>query len=683
MGQLVEYPIKTLFNGVSRQPHPVRLPSQIEEGDNALPSVVTGGFEKRPATRHVAKLTGLSDAFEYALHVIDRDASEKYAVIVGNSTLKVYDLQTGATKTVNAMAADAVTYLNGAPHDYAFVTVADYTFVVNKNVVVAMSAATAGAVTGTVQTFTKLPAAPAVNDLYHVQGDDSSTFDDYYVKWDGTVWKESVNPNGQNSFDATTMPYQLVRNVDGTFTFQKATWTSRPVGDATIVPAPPFVGKTINDIVFFRGRLGIISDENPYYGQAGDVFNMWPDKAFTVEDSDPVEQAASTNQVSILRHALPFRKALFLTADSVQFEASAVTKFTPKDNSLDVTTSYQMDSMAKPVSMGDQLYFIGKTEGASVVYEYFYDANQFSNTATDVTKHIRGYLPPSIRMLSASTLTSRLFILPDLARNHLYVYTSYWDGVQKVQSAWTRYIFGDTENDAYIYGHAVIADLVYILIDRAGEVCLEKFAVDTEGNDPALGFIPLYDRRVQLTGVYDAVNGWTTWTLPYSHHNVAQVLLGGAFTNQIGRILNVTYPTATTVRAVGDFSAGTAYIGIKYQLYGELSRQYLRDQNNSSLVTGRLQMREITFSFRDTGYFEVHVMPEARTTRVWKFTGRILGSTANAIGVPALESLGTYRVKVASRADTVKIAIVNDSPYPSVITGAAWTGFYNNLARQG
>jgi hypothetical protein len=167
------------------------------------------------------------------------------------------------------MAADAVTYLNALPHDFSFVTVADYTFVVNKTKVVAMSAATAGAVTGTVQTFAKLPAAPAVNDLYHVQGDHSTDFDDYYVKWDGSVWKETVNPNGQNSFDATTMPYQFVRNVDGTFTFAEGDLDVAPGGRRDVVEAPGFVGRTISDVFFLRGRLGFLSDEIAYLRSSG------------------------------------------------------------------------------------------------------------------------------------------------------------------------------------------------------------------------------------------------------------------------------------------------------------------------------------------------------------------------------------------------------------------------------
>ena len=39
MGKLLEQSIKTLYQGVSRQPDPVRLPGQVEEAENVLFSI--------------------------------------------------------------------------------------------------------------------------------------------------------------------------------------------------------------------------------------------------------------------------------------------------------------------------------------------------------------------------------------------------------------------------------------------------------------------------------------------------------------------------------------------------------------------------------------------------------------------------------------------------------------------
>lgn len=682
MGKLVEQSIKTLFNGVSRQPATVRHPNQVEEGDNILPSVVTGGFEKRPASQHIAVVGTLDPAVEYRVHLINRDETERYFVVIGDGEIQVIKLADGTACTVTD--PDGWSYINADPHKHQAATVADYTFITNTEKVVAMASAGAGSVAGTVQVFGDLPSASTHSgDIYRVAGDEATAFDDYYVQSDGSVWNETVKPDEVNAFDTSTMPWQLVRTAVDTFEFRKAVWLPRQVGDPDSVPEPEFVGHTINDIFFRGGRVGVLSDEYAILTQAGDVFNFWPEKAFQELDTDPVILSAQTDQVSILKYGVPFRKNLFVTANEVQFEVSADSTLTPKTSALDVTTSYQIDHMCRPARLGDQLYFVGAAQNAAVVYEYYYDADAFSNTAADVTKHCHGYVPSDIRMLTTSSLAGRAFLVPDEHRNHIYVYTSYWNGTEKVQSAWVRYILGETEDDAYIYGAAVVGDSLYLLVARDTEVTLEKIPVDTEADDEDLGFAPLYDRRVELTGSYDAVNGWTTWTTPYHHHDDVKILLGGGFTGKKGRILNVTYPSSTTVRAVGDFSSSTVYAGIEYEERAEISPQYMRDQQGVAMRTGRLQMKNITFSFKNTGYFEVHVTPKARDTKVWKMTGHILGDASFTIGSPTILENGTYTAKVGSKGDTVKIEVVNSSPYPSVITGATWRGFYNNIVLQG
>ncbi len=44
MGRLVEGQIPQIFNGVSRQPNSVRFPGQVQEAENVIFSVESGGF---------------------------------------------------------------------------------------------------------------------------------------------------------------------------------------------------------------------------------------------------------------------------------------------------------------------------------------------------------------------------------------------------------------------------------------------------------------------------------------------------------------------------------------------------------------------------------------------------------------------------------------------------------------
>ena len=132
---LISASVPNLFNGVSQQPYVQRLTSQGEIQINGYSSLVEG-LRKRPPSYHVAKLssTPLSNVYE---HTINRSSTERYTVVFNGSTLLVYDLQ-GNAKTVTFPNGSA--YITDASPSTAFaaVTVADYTFITNKNTTVAM-----------------------------------------------------------------------------------------------------------------------------------------------------------------------------------------------------------------------------------------------------------------------------------------------------------------------------------------------------------------------------------------------------------------------------------------------------------------------------------------------------------------------------------------------------------------
>lgn len=133
MEALISSTIPNFVNGVSQQPYTLRLNSQGDLQENGL-STVAQGLKKRPPTKHIKKIinSAIGNAF---LHTINRDSTEQYVVLVTNGDLKVFN-KTGVEQTVNF--PDGKAYLTAAtPSDsFAAVTVADYTFIINKNVVV-------------------------------------------------------------------------------------------------------------------------------------------------------------------------------------------------------------------------------------------------------------------------------------------------------------------------------------------------------------------------------------------------------------------------------------------------------------------------------------------------------------------------------------------------------------------
>jgi hypothetical protein len=458
MGQLIERQQPTLFGGVSKQPAHVRRPNQFEESTNALSTVVSGGFEKRPASQMITKIAGLNTAVEYAVFEIDRDPTEQNFVLLDQlGNILVYDTIAGTAKTVNigdtkryflveaiqvdstgvmdtsaltdaqgfgwdssdrfqikhadtqfdwgfissdgnldfdlegsadgsswvdlatgntgtsgtfsttvdaaatgdhnyirisidvaaGTAADTLTlwatfkdktYLfqgTDGPEDFAMVSVADFNFIANRTVVTRLAEADSGTITDTARATISgtppagIPAPTGTGNTYHIVND-SAGFDDFYVIDDTTegVYKETADPTAHNNFDLSSMPHQLVREADGTFTFKAAAYDARPVGDETVVEAPSFIGKTVSDVVFFRNRLGFIADENVFLSRSADALNMWPEKAVDVLDTDPVDRAATTTDVNLLKWGAVYRKILFATSLRAQFEMTSESAFT-------------------------------------------------------------------------------------------------------------------------------------------------------------------------------------------------------------------------------------------------------------------------------------------------------------------------------------------------------------------
>jgi hypothetical protein len=127
---LVTNSIPNLINGVSQQPYALRLLSQCEIQENAYSSVVEG-LRKRAPTKHRAKIVNAPTG-EVFTHTINRDTNERYEVMVGGGDLKVYNLLTGAEIAVAFPNGKAyLSSLDPRSH-FKAVTVADFTFILNK-----------------------------------------------------------------------------------------------------------------------------------------------------------------------------------------------------------------------------------------------------------------------------------------------------------------------------------------------------------------------------------------------------------------------------------------------------------------------------------------------------------------------------------------------------------------------
>lgn len=501
--------------------------------------------------------------------------------------------------------------------------------------------------------FKKLPIEAPNDFVIEVAGDNQKAQDDYYVKFDNGVWKETVEPNIIIDLDATTMPHKLVKDVSANFTFDVQSYEDRRVGSDTTNPFPSFVGFELADIFFHRNRLGLLADENVIFSRAGEFvdFDFFRKSALTIVDSDPIDVAVSSNKVSILKHAVPFNEALLLFSDLTQFKLTGDPVLTPETVNVANTTEFEASLRAKPAQSGKYVYFASKRGAWSGMWEYFVDSDTDTNDASEITSHVPEYIDGEITNIQASSNEDMLIAQSSNDAQAIYVYRYYWQGREKLQASWSRWVF-----DGDVIGMSFNRADIYILIKRGTNLFLERInlSVDEATEYTDGGFSIHLDRRVQLE-----TSGLTT--VPYTDSATIYIAQDGG-----------VIPLSSVA---GKLSAGeVVYAGIPFTFKYQFSEPVLK-QDNKPITTAVLHLRNYAVVYDKTGFFTVKIEPLKRNTYTRTFTGRIVGGAANILNKAAIDS-GTYRFGVVGHAGETDIILESDSHLPCAFQSAEWEGFY-------
>lgn len=524
-----------------------------------------------------------------------------------------------------------------------------------------------------VQQYSHLPALFEEGFTITIAGDAQSNTDNYYVKWQASTnsYIETIKPAEVLGFNKATMPHRLVRNADGTFTFDAIIWTDRTIGDAKTNANPSFIGRKISDVFFYRNRMGFLSDENLILSKAGKFFTFFIDTVTTVIDSDPIDVAVSSTKVANLRHAIPFNTQLILFSDLTQFvvSTSANVALSQRTITINTTTQYQINPDAKPIGIGQDVYFSAERGNYSAVLEYYVQPQTYTNDAAEVTAHVQYYIPNGIYKLIGSSIEDSLFALTRTERNVVFAYKFYWgDESKKLQSSWSRWVFPVADS---IIGGEVIDSRLYLVIQRSDGVYLEFIPLNIGEEDTGMGGLLLLDRKIALTGVYDSGTNITTWTLPYGETNLVGIP-GPSYGEQTGTAITLDRRGGPyTAAALGNFSTGVVYFGVPYKMRYRFTEFIYKDDKNVAVSEYRLKMKNLLLSYSNSSYFTVEVTPKGRSKYTYKFTGKVLG-VSSVLGDVYPKYTGTFRVPLMADSSDLIVEITNDSWLQCRIQSGEW-----------
>jgi hypothetical protein len=738
------------------------------------------------------KATAIND--DALVHYVDRDTSNRHVAVFddgGGSTVSVsiFNVATGAGIPATVTSA-AVTYLSTTNplQDIRALTVADYTFLVNKTKTVAMAGTTSAALAeeaivfvkqgdyekkytvtldgadktatsgasddagggaeadsehiaaeivtamGSVSgyTFTRsgsvikiaktsgmtiavsdglantglglvFKAVDSITDLptkcynsfrVKVRGDVELIQDDYYVKFETKdaaafgegSWVEDIGYAVTTTLNDTTMPVTMKPHMDGAGVITSYTvelsgetsattaWTNRLAGDADTNGDPSFVGSTINDIFFFKNRLGLLTDGAVVFSESDSYFNFFRTTVLSLLDGDPIDVGIAHTKVSILKHAVPFQEKLVLFAPKSQFVLRGTDLLTPKTVNVSPITEYDVNENVTPLALSNYVYFPFQRGGYDGIYEFFIDKDTDVFDASEITAQTPRYLPTSLRQVVGTPSEDVIVTTTSSNLKHLYVYKYFWQNKEKIQSAWSRFEFA-----LDVVGVGFMGSDLYMVTKDSGGTYLEKVPMEVGLTDTGKSYTIHLDRRLDGASLSDsfAASKTTITGLPYDPDGAVIYTKNGA-----------RYPTtrvsATSCTVAADVSAGSYWLGFEYDTEYEFSTQTLKqptERGGKSASNFTYQtLKNGAVDYADTGHFTIEVTPLYRDTYSYAFNPANLGADST-IGSLVLAN-GSFRFPIHAKHDEATIKITTSSALPMKILAAEFESFVNPRSRR-
>lgn len=545
--------------------------------------------------------------------------------------------------------------------------------------------------------MTDLPLVAPEGMLLRITGDASTVLDDYYVVFtpeEGTsgfvkgTWKETVSPTSNNKLDSATMPHALIRRKEGVFSFEPVEWAERKAGDEETNPAPSFVGKTINNVLFYRNRLAFLSGDNVIMSEANEFFNFFLTTATTAVDSDPIDVAASGTKDAFLYGSAIYNGGLVLFSNKGQFKLEHDTVLSNSTVSLTPVTEFESSDRVLPQSSGKTIFFTTDRGRWIGIREYIsFDSDTLeSNDATDISAHVPRYIPGKIADLQCSTNEDILLVRSTSEKDAVWVYKYFWDGNNKAQSAWYKWKMA-----GIIHSNLFFNTEVYCVMQYDGRFFLEIFSFEPSHKDDGEDFEFCLDRKMNesqlIIGDYDPISKTTDVTVPYVDDRIILVTRS-AGDLPAGAVLPIEERKKdddgnTILKVKGQLTADgkgkiptRLFAGVPFESSYLFTTIGIRNQNNTAVTTGRLQLRSLSLNLYRTGYICARVKPKGRSTFENIFTGKKLGEVSSTIGQIPIYT-GQIKVPVLSRNDMVDITVMSSSYLPFSLVNADWEGFYS------
>lgn len=517
-----------------------------------------------------------------------------------------------------------------------------------------------------VDVITDLPAQNENGFRIKVRGQPDLNEDDYYVKFEtvGAVdgvgygkgsYVETVGFGISTGIDNNTMPHKLVNTAPNTFTFGASTYTERKAGDDDTNPQPSFVTRTIDNMFFFKNRLGFLTEDKVVMSEAGEPFNFFRTTVTTLLDSDPIDVQISSQKVTNLKSATGFQENLLLFSENTQFVLKGGDLLTPRTISVTPVTNFDAAGVVNPIPLGAYMYFPFESGSFTGIREYTVNANTDVYDSTEVSEHIPTYIPKDVFTFSGSSTEDALAMVSENEKGSIFVYRFFFNGQKKLLSSWFKFTL-----DGEIRGLSFSKSDLFIVLTKNSNTQLISMPFDAGLTDTGVNHNTYLDMRRSVS----VAAGATTIDLS-SFYTPADNTIKVYTTD--GALIPSTNSGATVTLTNGALSSTDAtnvWVGIDYTMKYTFSKQLFKQasgQSKTPSAGGSMMLKNCSVFYNKTAHFDVKVTPSQRDTYTNTFNPNIINTTNIALQLDD----GFFRVPVFSNSEDTTITIENSSALPS------------------
>tara|TARA_Y100000389_G_scaffold7640_4_gene7328 strand:- start:5850 stop:9125 length:3276 start_codon:yes stop_codon:yes gene_type:complete len=371
-----------------------------------------------------------------------------------------------------------------------------------------------------VDNITDLPKSCFNSFRVKIIGDTDLEQDDYYVRFktkdnedfgEGS-WVEEPGwyQDGTNKGSITgidtflnkdTMPVQLIPDqATGkitSFTLKTVDWGARTAGDDNTNPFPSFVNYKINDIFFFKNRLGLLTDDSVVFSEADEYFNFFRTTTQSLLDSAPIDVGISHTKISLLKYAQAFQEKLMLFSAKTQFVLRGADLLTPKTVTISPVTEYDVAESIRPLALSSHIYFNFKRNSFEGLLEYTVDNNTETYGAAEITEQVNKYIPSNIVRMEGSAAENMIVVQSDSDYKKLFVYKYFWQGREKIQSSWMSFTFARE-----VRSFKFIESTLHIITTDSDGTYLEQIPMENGLAETGRDYALLLDSRIQSDSAY-------------------------------------------------------------------------------------------------------------------------------------------------------------------------------------